>query len=94
VQALAVHRHPDEAHVGTPVVQDGALLVGLDQERVELVAPPLAPAVEPLVRHHARHEGNTERLLVHPHQPTMWRLAAHRHNGGASVLHCPAGVVP
>jgi len=65
VQALAVHRHPDEAHVGTPVVQDGALLVGLDQERVELVAPPLAPAVEPLVRHHARHEGNTERLLVH-----------------------------
>jgi len=24
----------------------------------------------------------------------MWRLAAHRHNGGASVLHCPAGVVP
>jgi len=24
----------------------------------------------------------------------MWRLAAHRHNGGSSVLNCPAGVVP
>jgi len=24
----------------------------------------------------------------------MWRLAAQRHNGGSSVLNCPAGVVP